>query len=163
MQGNRRSRNVTKSPALVMSQVRLDRNQSSSTQMLLICTTGPALGWDMTKAMASIIFSVELRFCYPNIALLFLSVHQNKPLIDLKTHKCAEKWELPPPYIRLTLTLSKPIIMLSEKRQLKGTAPASLLKVTSAPKHRLEQRHTLVPSAINNVERSWNASDQAVR
>lgn len=88
MQGNRRSRNVTKLPALVMSQV---RQESSSTQMLLICTAGPALGWDMTKAMASIIFSVELRFCYPNIALLFLSVHQNKPLIDLKTHKCAEK------------------------------------------------------------------------
>lgn len=37
--------------------------------MLLIFIAGSALGWEMSKAMSSLIFAMELRFCYPYIAI----------------------------------------------------------------------------------------------
>lgn len=42
--------------------------------MLLIFIAGSALRWAMSKAMSSLIFAMDLRFCYPYIAIPVLLV-----------------------------------------------------------------------------------------
>ena len=72
--------------------------------MLLMCTAGPALGYEKSKVTSNLIFSMDPRLCYPNIALTFffcLFIKTNI-LLTWKLTNMQEKQELSAPYSSLT-------------------------------------------------------------